>query len=679
MMKKVFTLFFISLCFSGLAQKAQDYSLVIEEWAQKLEASHVSDKPVRLAVVPLANTQSAYSNKFGEYFTESLIGRLSDKPGKFKIFERKRLDAILKEDELILSDLMLPEAAQKVGQLAPIDALSSGTYTKLKTYIDVSARLIDVASGEILASFSGRVKLSKNLKILFPAGDDVEEISSSTPVIVSQQKVKDEPKQEISFSKGKTKAEICNELLSSFKPKLNDLSTKEKVDAVVKEAMRTPFDNECGKLHYELIYSIRRFKINSPEYESFLVATLDTIRYPSQDDRAYEIVRFITADSMVNEKEWKTGLNTLSKIGDYSLSTYITYLLAKTKSNAEEAESRIDAYFRLANAGKIGLPKPISFNPAFFEMMEGLKPNQTLRKYVYQKYSSGVALEVKSASTMYSTLNSMYKEESVSAEKIKIIGWIADFFNAHSDEKSHEHLFDFAWSFNLTLNESRNKEIKAEYPEADLKILVDRCRNKFSEYAMKTPYPSQQEDRINFCVKYTILLPGVIPTLNEAEVILKGNNVDEQLKVMKLLVQMGNKPKPIEKSLIDLLDKRSLEEKEKMTEIQSLSVTTLGHIKTTNQRAIDYMISRLTSYNYQESDNATIALVEVGKQAVPEVIKKLNTTTNEDGGLRYKMIVILGKIGRDAKMAEPILKKMLNENRNADVRYAIEAALQSIQ
>ncbi len=58
----------------------------------------------------------------------------------------------------MLSDLMLPEAAQKIGKLVPIDALFSGTYTRLKTYIDVSARLIDVTSGEILVSFSGRIR-----------------------------------------------------------------------------------------------------------------------------------------------------------------------------------------------------------------------------------------------------------------------------------------------------------------------------------------------------------------------------------------------------------------------------------------------------------------------------------------------------------------------------------------
>lgn len=677
-----FTLILIVCCvsISGFAQKARDYSVVVEEWAQKLEASHVSDKPVRLAVVPLANTQSVSQNKFGEYFTESLIGRLSNTPGKFKIFERKRLDAILKEDELILSDLMLPEAAQKVGQLAPIDALSSGTYTKLKTYIDVSARLIDVASGEILASFSGRIKLSKNLKILFPAGD-TEVIETKSPIIItSSEPKKDPPKQEvISFSKGKTKEEVCNELLRDFKPKLNDLSTKEKTDAVIKDAMRTPFDDTCGKLHYELIYTLRRFKIKSPEYESFLIATVDTIRYPSEDDRAYESIRFLSADSVVTDREWKTGLNVLSKIGDYTSSNYITYLLAKTKSSQSESESRVDAFFKLVNENKIGLPKPISFNIAFFEMMEGVRNNQELRKYVYQKYASRVVLDVRTASTMYSTLRSIYMEEEVKSEKTKIISWIADFFNTHSDEKSHEHLFDFAWSFNLTSNDSRNKEIMEEFPEADLKVLVEKCKSKFTEYAMKTPYPNQQEDRINFCVKYNIPLPGVIPTLAEAETILKGNNVNEQLRVMKLLALMGDKPKSLESTLISLFDKRSLEEREKMSEIQSLSIKVLGNIKTTNPKAIDYMVSRLMSYSYNESDWANEALVIVGKPAVPELIKKLNATTDQDGGLRYKMIVILGKIGRDAKAAEPTLKKLLNENRNGDVRYAIEAALQSIQ
>lgn len=676
-MKLKWVLFFIgaiSLVNSAQAQKARDYAAVMNDLAAKLRAAHLSNQPIRLAVVPLVNTQSSYSNRFGEYVTESLISKLSDQPGKYTVFERKRLDAILREDELILSDLMLPEAAQKIGQLAPIDALFSGTYTKLKTYVDISARLIDVTSGEIRVSFSGRIKMTRNLRILFPVDEEKE---NSTPLIVTQQ-----PKQkanDLTISKGPSNEERCKQYVKDFQIKLNDLSTKERVDAVVKEAMRTPFDNQwCGKLHYEVLYSLQRFKIKSGEYDAFLLATMDTIRYPSLDDRSYQIIRFLSSDSIVDAKEWKVGLKTISRIGDYTLSNYLSYLLARTKSTADESHQRIDAYFQLVNAQKIGLPKPIGYNQAFFEMMEGVRPNQALRKYVYENYSRAVALDVKSAGTIYSTLHSMYQEEEDRAEKTRIIHWIADFFLHHEDEKSHEHLYDMAGSFGLHSNDARNREIMAEFPESDLKILVERCKDQFSTYALKTPYPNQQEDRIHFCVKYEIPIPGTIPTMSEAEVILNGNNLNEQLRVMKLLVQMNDRPRPLENTLVNLFSKRSLEDKATLNTVQSMAVIVLGNMKTANSKAIDYMVATL-SYFSQEADYATEALIAIGKPSVNALIKKLNSTTDQDGGVRYRIIVILGKIGPDAKAALPVFKKIMNENRNEDVRYAIEAAMQSIQ
>ncbi len=182
---------------------------MIDDLASRLESAHVSAQPLRLAIIPFGNTQSQTSNRFGDYVTESIIGKLN--PGKYKIFERKRLDAILREDELMLSDLMLPEAAQKIGKLVPIDALFSGTYTKLKTYIDVSARLIDVTSGEILVSFSGRIKMTKNLKILFllnepPAPDNSMTINLKPPTVKTENPTLDQ----------KSIEEICKERVTEF-------------------------------------------------------------------------------------------------------------------------------------------------------------------------------------------------------------------------------------------------------------------------------------------------------------------------------------------------------------------------------------------------------------------------------------------------------------------------------
>src|SRR5579871_313685 len=174
-------------------QKVKDHTQVVAELVEKIERITPASKQLRIAVVPFVSSNPAETSKaYGEYLTESIIGSLSAKPQAFKVFERQRLDAIFKENELMLSGMMKPSDALKIGQLAPIDALFSGTYTKLKTYVEVSGRLIDVTSGEIMTSYSGRIKMTKNIKTLFetPAASTTStkgQISNPTSITIINQ------------------------------------------------------------------------------------------------------------------------------------------------------------------------------------------------------------------------------------------------------------------------------------------------------------------------------------------------------------------------------------------------------------------------------------------------------------------------------------------------------------
>ncbi|MBL7847304.1 MAG: hypothetical protein JNL40_07540 [Cyclobacteriaceae bacterium] len=670
----------IPLLFCSLtlqAQKARNYSVVTAELADKVINAPQPASPVRLAVVPFTATAASTqaSTQFGEYLTETVIGLLGNHPDKVKLFERTRLDAILKEHEFILTDLMKPAAALKIGQLAPIDALLSGTYTKLKSYTDVSARLIDVASGEILVSYNGRIKMNKNLAALFPAAGAVATPAvqpTTVPVQVTIQNTTTPTP-----TAARTKEDICKEKVNDFKSRLNDLSTKEKIDVVVQEAMKTPFDNLCGQLHYHVMYAFSRYSIDHPTYKQFLLQTLDTISFPANDDRAYEIVRFITADKKLDDTEWKASLHAVSRVGNYSLSNYLNYLLAKPETDFAVSTSRIAEYFSLASSGKIGLPRPVTYETAFFEMMEGVKSNNPLSQHVYPTYSPRLKLDDKNQATLFSELHAMYKAETTAARKTEIMGWICEFVNGHEYPKAHEQLYDLAWDFNLTLNDARNREIRKDFPEADLKILAARCAEKFAQYVTLTPYPSQQEDRINFCVRNGIPVPGIIPTLDEAQQILSGTNLDEQLRVMKLLIQMGDRPKKIEPTIVSLFDKRSLEDRGKLDEIQTLAIGVLGNCRTSQTKAITHMIDVLPHYG-NDTEAAKVALVQIGKPAVGPLIARLDKTTDQDGGLQYQLITLLGEIGPDAAPAEKSIRRVLEQNRNGDVRYAAEAALQAI-
>lgn len=666
------------LCSSSLfAQKTRPYTTVTAELATKVIEAPAPASPVRLAVVPFTATTTSLqaSTQFGEYLTETVVGLLGNRNDKVKLFERTRMDAILHEHEFILTDLMKPAAALKIGQLAPIDALLSGTYTKLKSYVDISARLIDVASGEILVSYNGRVKLDKNIKALFPESEHTEALHAAAPapvVITIDNSTKGTVTAPV-----KSKADICKEKVNEFKPRLNDLSGADKIDAVVQEAMKTPFDNLCGQLHYYVMNAFTRYGIDHKGYKPFLLATLDTIAFPANDERAYEIVRFITEDKIVDGNEWQAGFHAVSRVGNYTLSTYVNYLLAKPATDVSISETRIADYFSLASSGKLGLPRALPLETAYFEMMEGLKSNNALSQHVYQTYSTRLQLDDKSKATLFSELHGMYKSETNPTRKTEIMGWICAYANAQEYPKAHEQLYDLAWEFNLTGNETRNAEIRRDFPAADLQVLASRCGARFAKYAMLTPYPSQQEDRINFCVRNRIPVPGVIPTLEEARTILTGSNLDEQLRTMKLLAQMGDAPKKIESSIAGLFGKRSLEDRSKLDEIQTLAITVLGNCRSADTKAIAHMIEVLPHYG-NDTEAAKIALVQIGKPAVPQLVARLDKTTDQDGGLQYQLITILGSIGRDAAPAEKSIRRVLEQNRNGDVRYAAEAALQAI-
>src|SRR6267154_5888712 len=331
-------LIFIALfgCFVAQAQKAKEHSEVVAELVEKIE----SIKPAgqfRIAVVPFVSSNPADASKaFGEYLTESITGKLSEKPQAFKVFERQRLDAVFKENELMLSGMMKPSEALKIGQLLPLDALFSGTYTKLKTYVEVSGRLIDVASGEIMTSYSGRIKMSKNIKTLFdtpvavPVTQTNPQTSAPANITIINQIT---PARQAT---AKSNEEICKQKVQAFRVYLEDLSTPEKINTAVNEGMKTPFVNLCGQPHYDLIYSLSRYHLYPANYKRCLAATLDTIAFPTNDERAYEICRYWDDDKHIDEAEWRSGFAAMRKVGNYSLSSYVGYLIGRTDDAPEQ-------------------------------------------------------------------------------------------------------------------------------------------------------------------------------------------------------------------------------------------------------------------------------------------------------------------------------------------------------
>lgn len=661
--KMIVLLIIISL--PSFAQKARNYTSVTDDLTSKISATVPAGKALHIAVVPFTATAASIEKgtAFGEYITESIIGSLTGQPDKIKVFERTRLDAVLKEQEFILTDLMKPSAALKIGQLVPIDALLSGTYTKLKSYIDVNARLIDVATGEISVSFNGRIKMTKNLATLFNQGGTPTEKDNGKTVTMSFGGGSDNDKK---TGKTKSAAEICKEQETHITTMLHDLTSEDKIKTAVTEAKKLPFDKYCG-VHYTVMQSFQRYKIHNDEYKRFLLAGVDTVGYPSDDERSLTAAEYLASDGTVDDTEWATFFRAMQKIGTYHLRFFNERLIAAPSAPDQSVmESRIASYFNLASAGKIGLPRPISYETAFTHMLDGLRKNQALRRHVYATYAGKLTTDDRLKSALFSSLHQMYTDADAD-HKPEVMKWIIDLINNNDYPKAPEQLYDFA------------RELARVQPtDPNLQMLIDGCRDRFSKYALQSEYQSQKEDRIDFCVTHNIAIPGVIPTMEEADAILKGNNVAEQLRITKMLAMMGDRPKKIESSLIGLLTKRSLDDRDALLRAQTNAIAILGNIRTTNPKAVDYMIDVLPHYG-NDTEAAKISLVQIGKPAVKQLVAELSKTNDQNGGLQYQLITILGKIGKDATEAQSAITRVLNTTRNSDVKYAAEAALQEIK
>jgi hypothetical protein len=656
------TLFLLLFASSSLfAQKAKNYSVVTDELTSKIIATVPSGKSMHVAVVPFTSTDKS---GFGEYVTETIIGSLTGQPDKIKVFERTRLDAILKEQQFILTDLMKPAAALKIGQFAPIDALLSGTYTKLKSYIDVNARLIDIASGEISVSFNGRIKMTKNLATLF--NHDASHALATTNSNPGELNVSvtNNSGNAVTPTPKKTRREICEDHGQHMQSFIEDLTTDEQVNKAVNEAMKIPFEYNCDA-HLLLTHALTQYKIFNDPYKQFLLKGLDTLKYQYGDDRDRMIARYVSADDNVDEIEWTKCREAMKRLEPLEIRIFIENLIAApSKPEFEAKEKWIAQYFDLANNNQLAVPRRMTFDEAFFTMLDGLKNNPRLREGVYTKYSGSLHTDDHAKSKLFSALRSVYNENE-SAHKPTTMMLIVNFVNENEYPKAPDELYEFA----IRLQSDSDPNLAA---------LVTNCRNQFSKYALRTEYNSQKEDRIEFCVINNIPIPGVIPTLDEANAILIGNNAAEQQRVMNILVLMNDRPKKLETSLVGLFDKRSLDDREKLADAQTNAIMVLGNIKTSSAKAIDYMITVLPHYG-NDTEAAEKSLVQIGKPAVAALTSRLDKTTANDGGLQFQLISILGKIGRDAASAERSITRVLNSTSNSDIKYAAEAALQEFK
>ncbi|MDY0268421.1 FlgO family outer membrane protein [Trichloromonas sp.] len=96
-----------------------------------------------------------------EWFITAMV-----KEGRFDVIERRLLEKILSEQQLVMTGVLDESSATQIGKLLGVKVIISGSVMKVREMLEVNARIIDVENASIIAAESVKSSTASRLQDL---------------------------------------------------------------------------------------------------------------------------------------------------------------------------------------------------------------------------------------------------------------------------------------------------------------------------------------------------------------------------------------------------------------------------------------------------------------------------------------------------------------------------------
>ena len=127
----------------------------IKDLATQIATNVSKEKKQKVAILPFRELDGK-PTVLGTYVSEELVTDLF-MIGGLDIVERTMLDRVLGEIKLGQTGVIDPETAKKVGKVAGVDAIVTGSITDLQSYVALNCRLIDAQTGHVFAAAQTKI------------------------------------------------------------------------------------------------------------------------------------------------------------------------------------------------------------------------------------------------------------------------------------------------------------------------------------------------------------------------------------------------------------------------------------------------------------------------------------------------------------------------------------------
>lgn len=145
----------------SLPAHTQDFGSLATKVSQQIIASGRKS----VAVTDFTDLDGS-PTELGRYVAEEFSDALFADAKGFDVIDRTHLKAILQEHRLATTGLIDPATARKLGQIAGVETLVTGTTTPFQDYVRLSVKVLDTETAKILAASTYDLPRTKTISDL---------------------------------------------------------------------------------------------------------------------------------------------------------------------------------------------------------------------------------------------------------------------------------------------------------------------------------------------------------------------------------------------------------------------------------------------------------------------------------------------------------------------------------
>ena len=158
-----FLLVILYCCIS--VQQAIAYEKEIKDLSSTLSESIVKAEKRNIAVVDFTDLEGNVT-KLGRFIAEEFSVALLNTAQGFEVVDRTHLKTLIQEHKLSTTGLIDPATARKLGQIAGVEALITGTITPFGETVRLSVKILDTNTAKLIGATAGEIPKTKAIEEL---------------------------------------------------------------------------------------------------------------------------------------------------------------------------------------------------------------------------------------------------------------------------------------------------------------------------------------------------------------------------------------------------------------------------------------------------------------------------------------------------------------------------------